>query len=642
MWEPFIDENLMKRPVPNLVALSLSALPLLALGLSAQSPGISQRALPKKGKIRVPVRVFGPSGKLFKNAKVFFLRQVLSAPRVVHDDRYGYQAFRFDPDPRGRFHVRLPRGGNWSAYAFGEQKGKRLASRLTNEVFAGRILNLHLLEDKRKTLVVDGLAPWRKRFGPGLVLEVYANSSVNGLVPGPSSPHFRLPLQSNKSKQAFPDRFEVRLPPLPRESFWLALLDAKGSFLESLFLGRRQTSRIGPLSFGTPIFRPFQLQDEAGAPLADVRVLVRSGTPIVTAERLVKTDAKGRVLLPYGEGKWQGSLQEDVDPVALFLPLHCSVLYREVKPVAGKSKDALESEVHLTAVKDKKRGSKGYVFDSGSLAKGVRYVQLVGAVSKTGFVRNQIVPLPKESLSFPNKVFFLPSSGGSRGEWNGLLRLEGGQASPAWPEDQGGVYHIQKPSHYYLLTIFRPGRERSFGGRIVLEVQEKVPSEFAPTFLIPFSADSHGKVSLHLPFAPFGLLAYEPRVGIYEGALGLQPVPDVFEKDLVLTPFYELLIQVRGPNKKPLDGARCRWEVSVSPQAFLNRMIKMQLLSRVLGLGKRGRAKADRNGVIRLFFHPGVSNIALQVKAKVGGRWLQKNLQVVARDGVHRLNVVLK
>ncbi len=625
----------MKRPRPTLTALAL-----LAFGLSSQMTPLPDGSPVQRGRmIHLPVRVFDPAGKPYKKASVFFIRQALSAQRVVHDDRYGYQLFRFDPDSRGRFHVRLPPGGNWSAYAFAEEGGKRLASRLQNQVYAGRPLKLHLLEDKRKTLVIKGLSPWRKLVGRELALEVSANSSVSGLIPGPSSPHFRIPLQKGSVPGALPDRFEVALPSLPKESLWVALVDAKGGFLESLFLGRG-SKPLGNISFGTPVLRAFRLRDKAGKPLPGARVLVRSGTPIVSAERLLRTDASGVVQIPYGRGKKGASLlRDEINPVALFLPGGCSVLYREVNPQERTRKKKAKilpsgpsdtgGEVMVTASKVK--GFGGFVFDPGTLNKGVRYVQLVGAVSKTGFVRDLIVPLP-EGVE-PDQVIQLPYSGDGRRVWNGLLRLEGGQASPAGVQKKAGIHHVQAPGVSCVLTLFRPGKERAFGGRIALEVKEE-----DTYFMIPFSADSHGKVYLRLPRAEYRLLAFEPRVGEHEEVLDLTKAPAHMEKEITLTPFYELLVHVQTADGKPVSGAKCRWGASQGFGVVPGGGLKY----RVLGQRVRGRVRSDDHGVVRLYFYSDVGEILLIVPANLGGKRVVKQASILTMDGVHELKMVLK
>lgn len=582
-----------------------------------------------RATIRIPVRVFDPQGKLLKKARVYFVRQAMSGSRVGNDDRYGYQLLSFASDGRGRFRVRLPRGGNLSLYAVAERDGKRFASRIKNDVFAGRPQKLHLQEELRRSLVFEGLALWRKRFGPKLFLEVYANSSVTGLIPGPSIPRFRLPLQDPSAKGPFPDRAEVPLPPLPLESLWVALLDAKGAFLESLFLGRSRTARLGPLRFGVPKFRSFRLQTKGGAALPRVRVLVRSGTRIVGAERQLRTDAQGRVRIPYGLGKKSViPLQDEMNPIALFLPPDCRVLYRHVVSPGEK----IKGEVSVVATRVK--GSQPYRFAPKALREGTRYVQVVGAVSETGFVRDQVVPLPSEAFSGEEgRLFRLPSSGPGREEWNGLLRIQGGQAFPViFPRNETPRL-IRAPAVRLLLTILRPGEERSFGGRVALGVN--TGNGF---FILPYSADSHGQVLLALPRFRFPLLAYEPRVGLKEKELDLRGTPARVEEKFVLEPFYELLVRVQKADGTPVEGAICRW--SASWPMLLGG--DSSLSSLVLGSRSRGREKSDANGVVRLYLNPDVETVGILVHARLGGKTLKSLTSVATKDGIHNIRVVLK
>jgi hypothetical protein len=339
-------------------------------------------------------------------------------------------------------------------------------------------------------------------------------------------------------------------------------------------------------------------------------------------------------------------LRDELAPVALFLPEGCPVLFREVvDSKISKSKQKLvqskepKPEIRLTAKRDK--GARAFLFDSESSSKGVRFVQVVGAVSETGFVRDLIVPLPKASMDPRGKLLFrLPSSGSGRGDWNGLLRIEGGQAYPVHPKLKAGFFHVPPPEVRCLLTIFRPGKERSFGGRIVLEQKDKSAS-----FLFPYSADSHGKVLLKLPRAKFRILAYEPGVGIHEERLDLtEALPEV-KKELILKAFFEFLVRVQIANGKPVKGALCRWRGNRTPNPlFGGNLSPLSLRFRVLGLRKGGRLKTDANGVARVFLYPDVNQVRVWVRAKLGKKTLTfgGSKDLLADDGTHIFKVVLK
>jgi len=513
-----------------------------------------------------------PDGKAWTNCEVHFL----SRPDPDRVDFGKADEVQVRPSAKGRFHVELLAGRDYMAWAQGvDEEGRAWISQPVDRIQGGEPIKFRRLAKTSQVrwLELDGLDAWKAQ--------------------GPFRFYLRFGPQSAEWPLEAPDeRARLLIPPLPWKKAIVVARSAKGQPLfayayrpvnspdqvkiwkldKPKALRLRIRSGKNPVAGAKVSMRVFSETGYGGKPLAGSRAFSIVGRPgLELWAELGQSDKKGECeLLAHNEPGGRKSVLLRIQAEGKADHVHEIPIF----PVPGKVQDPITIQLAEGIP------VRGRILSSdGKPLVGLPFLVQRKANHKTGrggtrqtVIRPRVLRTDGQgrfSFSFLKvKTLFRIVVPLDEGLWKKL--------APAWPG-------LRLPSGQILLHQGRVGqeklldlgdqrldklvavdlrergarRDRSANSIVILKnTSEKasVIAEVVSVLYHPF--DVRGRATFLIPPASYDTLIVHPERGFNMDPLSFQDQDrgQVFAKDIDLTPFHEIRIQVKDDKGKPFGG----------------------------------------------------------------------------------------